>query len=569
MSNLILFGRAGKASASYRRRNYYLFDTFATDRAAGAVNGSLAEPTGGARTVADANGKITITDGLLNFATGGVANDWVYWAGLAHAAGRRFILDVSTLGASSSMSFGLDANTVGASIRNAMGLTPTVLNTSIAAWLTIAWTVTNVAHRLCIIQRSTGYHYLALGGVFREWTLVSSSIVDSFLEMPEIQILNTTTVFSAGAPRMPKQPYTIIPLESDSFTATTTDGAGNLEANGPVGRAYTDIGTWGVSAGKASCSALSGGLGFHYLPTTTPDVNIEVNLVRSAGVCGIVARYVDANNYLIAYHDGTNAKLDQVVAGVATNLLSQARTYVAGATLQLFLQGTGARLKYNNTAVVGTQATVPASTSANHGMYTTDTGNTFDKFIAWARGSEGQYIGIDISPVTEFSILGDSISNTYPDWPYVFNNLTTIYRINNHAVAGETIVSHLAAQATAAASDNANTIIIHMGTNDDNAGNMTTLQQKVEDAITALRASNPSATIYFMNVLPRWTDTGGATPVDKSNIRTAIAAACTAQGITCWDTFTTPWITSVQTSDGLHPAEAGSRVIAAEVLSRI
>jgi lysophospholipase L1-like esterase len=108
-----------------------------------------------------------------------------------------------------------------------------------------------------------------------------------------------------------------------------------------------------------------------------------------------------------------------------------------------------------------------------------------------------------------------------------------------------------------------------MGTNDDNAGNIATLQATVETAIDNLRASNPRATIYYMNVLPRWTDVGGGTVVDKSSIRTAIAAACTAKAVTCWDTFTDPWITAAQTSDGLHPTAAGHAAIAAQVLARL
>jgi len=72
-----------------------------------------------------------------------------------------------------------------------------------------------------------------------------------------------------------------------------------------------------------------------------------------------------------------------------------------------------------------------------------------------------------------------------------------------------------------------------------------------------------------MNVLPRWTDTGGGTAVDKSNIRAAIAAACTAQSIDCWDTFSTPWITAAQTDDGLHPNTAGKNAIRDQALLRL
>lgn len=167
---------------------------------------------------------------------------------------------------------------------------------------------------------------------------------------------------------------------------------------------------------------------------------------------------------------------------------------------------------------------------------------------------------------TNIGIIGDSISNgSSTEWVHYLG----VEDATNHAVSSQTIVSHMAAQVAAAANDNAKTIIIALGTNDDNAGNMATLQATYEAGIVALRASNPRATIYSMNVLPKWTDNTGATPVDKSNIRTAIAAACTAQSITCWDTFTSPWITAAQTSDGVHPTSAGHAAIASQVLARI
>ena len=162
-------------------------------------------------------------------------------------------------------------------------------------------------------------------------------------------------------------------------------------------------------------------------------------------------------------------------------------------------------------------------------------------------------------------VLGDSISAGYNRWPY--NVPGTIL---NHAVAGQDVVNNMDAQTVAAASDSAEIIIIALGTNDDgSAGNMAALQAEYEENVAELKVSNAGATIYAMNVLPRWTDVGGGTPVDRSSIRTAIAAACTSQGITCWDTFTTPWIAANETLDGLHPNVVGSAKIAAQVIARL
>ncbi|KKT30742.1 MAG: hypothetical protein UW18_C0011G0003 [Microgenomates group bacterium GW2011_GWF1_44_10] len=197
-----------------------------------------------------------------------------------------------------------------------------------------------------------------------------------------------------------------------------------------------------------------------------------------------------------------------------------------------------------------------------------------DCFIASRVATDAEIVALSKNlPQNTLTILGDSIS-VKSDTSYttlILSELTTYFN-RNRAVASMGVVagaSNLAAQATAAASDDADIIIIQLGSNDDNAGNMGTLQTAYEDGIIALKASNTNATIYAMNVLKRWANQTDGAEVDKSNIRTAIAAACTAQGITCWDTYTTPWIAQDETSDGIHPTAAGHAKIAAEVLARL
>ena len=172
------------------------------------------------------------------------------------------------------------------------------------------------------------------------------------------------------------------------------------------------------------------------------------------------------------------------------------------------------------------------------------------------------------------SILGDSISAPGDvTWsyklPWHYSYGTTI--MINHAVSGASVngATNIDAQVLASATDKASHMVIALGTNDDNAGDMPALQAKAEASIVTLRASNPLAQIYWMNVLPRWTNSGGATPVDKANIRTAIEAACTAQGITCWDTFTNPVITPAQTTDGLHLNNSGINALVDFAVARM
>ena len=169
-----------------------------------------------------------------------------------------------------------------------------------------------------------------------------------------------------------------------------------------------------------------------------------------------------------------------------------------------------------------------------------------------------------------FTFIGDSI--TYGGFPYMvvdkFNN--GFCTIINHGHSGDTIMANLDGQVAASATDNAQIIIIELGTNDNSAGDMAALQAKVESNIAALKLSNPNATIYYVNNLPRWTDVGGGTPADKATIRAAIIAACASQGITCWDTYTTPWIAAADTLDGVHPNIAtGCGKVATEIVARL
>jgi hypothetical protein len=135
----------------------------------------------------------------------------------------------------------------------------------------------------------------------------------------------------------------------------------------------------------------------------------------------------------------------------------------------------------------------------------------------------------------------------------------------NHAASGHQIMVDLAGDVIAAAGDNADVIIIDMGLNDNPAGDMEALQAEVEEAIVALKVSNTHASIYYLNCLPAFD--GGGTPYDISTIRAAIAAACTAQSITCWDTFTDPWIAFIDTSDGWHLPVGGHAKVEAEIMA--
>jgi len=160
------------------------------------------------------------------------------------------------------------------------------------------------------------------------------------------------------------------------------------------------------------------------------------------------------------------------------------------------------------------------------------------------------------------TVIGDSIAAAEDGWAYLLDAYGNkdIYEVKNHAVSGAAILDGMDAQVVASASDNADIIILALGTNDI-GGDVGAATTEVEENIIELKTSNPNATLYYMNVLDRDAD-------NETAIRAAIVTACTNQSITCWDTD--GWIDpATDTDDGLHPNATGHAKILAEVLARI
>lgn len=372
---------------------YYLYDDFTTARAAGAVNGTQAEPVGGVRTVVDTNSKISIAGGKITIATGTASgSDGVWWPIQTRRLGTGFLGSVTPTTGANGTYFGWD-NAVNAGVYDAIGFRPSnalTIGSAGGSLLTVgAWTST-ATYDAAIVMRAAGSFYFIKGNEYTNWTMLYSSNTGTMNLYPTLRPVSAAGAITLDNARASKQAYIPTPLQSDGMSATTTDGLGNPENNGPAGNSYSGVGTPQVSAGVRSFSALSGGgLGVSVLACTTPDVNIELNVIRTSGSAGIIARRVDANNYIQCLHNGTNVIVSQVVAGVSTTLSTTAVTYSAGATMKLNLKGIAYRAFYNNTAAGS--GTVPASTNGNHGIITNNLSGSFDNLVIWASGAEGQY----------------------------------------------------------------------------------------------------------------------------------------------------------------------------------
>lgn len=135
--------------------------------------------------------------------------------------------------------------------------------------------------------------------------------------------------------------------------------------------------------------------------SSTSDVVASVKTTLIAGTqAGLVLNLDDASspaNFVIAYHDGMNAKLEKCVAGVYTTVISAAATYAAGAALVVVKDDTSYSLYYNNAKVGNTSTISDAGIVDNtkHGLFSTHSGNRLDNFILFPRGIGNEYSDLD------------------------------------------------------------------------------------------------------------------------------------------------------------------------------
>lgn len=109
-------------------------------------------------------------------------------------------------------------------------------------------------------------------------------------------------------------------------------------------------------------------------------LTIPVNMIG-----GVVSRYSDANNFVLAYHDGTNAILYKCIAGTYTNLISSAAAYADGRYIEIRWAGADTIQLYYNNAQIG----------ANQDVSTVPAGNWGGMFMT-GTAADGCYIGTPV-----------------------------------------------------------------------------------------------------------------------------------------------------------------------------
>ena len=384
---------------------WLLRDEFTDTRAAGAVNGTAATPGPGTRVVTDTDGDaLSVGGGVVSFANpNGVWGDPGLWyRAFARTAGRVLLFNATIGVASKLQEFGWDSGQAGSLLDSIYFYSDNAVairhNLVVYPAIGPAY-ATGTAYSAAVIQRTVGaYHMFKVGA---NWTLLWVGSVSVADPLYPAAVTNNGT-FSMEWFRIPA--YLYLPPVQAYDTFTRANGAlGSSEGTGPEGQGVSarswanQVGTTLVAGNAASASVLAGGIAIATVETATADVLHGAKLTRAGNEVGVVVRYADSNNYVRAYHDGANAKLDKVVGGVVTNVITAAQAYAAGAYIWVICDGTQFDLYYNNTKIgaTGTIADAALQNGTEHGLYSTNVGNSQDDMLTMPRGTEGQYNGLD------------------------------------------------------------------------------------------------------------------------------------------------------------------------------
>ena len=135
-------------------------------------------------------------------------------------------------------------------------------------------------------------------------------------------------------------------------------------------------------------------------PTFNVMASAKVTVTGNGVVAGVVINLDDPDdpqNYMIAYHDGTNCKLDKCVNGVITpDVITGAAAYIAGFTVDVYKSGTTVRLYYNKALIgFGVVANEEIISNCYHGIFSNAVTGTLNDFFAYPTGTNNEHRILD------------------------------------------------------------------------------------------------------------------------------------------------------------------------------
>lgn len=379
-------------------------DEFRTDVAAGAVNGTAAEPGPGTRTVQNDGGAyLSITGGKMVLSGGGAAYGTPILQYPAQTRQKGLSLWMSGKYNSGAIFNGAGWFTSAVGSARTAGIAEVSYSGGIGSNLDRpvvgTWTATKTLWIGTVMRGALGGYIFAKGEDYPQWTLlfVAKSVTAA---SPIATISNYSGVMSFDFIRCPAQLITVTPLASDSFNRAdagslgSTDGV-EAEESGGAGLAWTDRqGTWGISSNAAKASAVDGTnlWAVATVNSGSADALIEAAPTWSAGNVGIVLWWTDANNFVRVFFDGTNLQMIRRVAGVdqAPNINAAA----GAGRLVVMIDGTKIRCNMNTVAIGTEQTIVDLSPTSVCGVFSSNVANTVDAFTVWNRKG-GAYSAFD------------------------------------------------------------------------------------------------------------------------------------------------------------------------------
>ena len=255
LSSLSVQGNKSNIVAGTSR--YILLDRFLTDVAAGSVNGTSAEPTGGTRKVTDTGSKLSISSGLLTLAGGAGDGDPIMWYPIQTRKSGLLLLGDLTMSATNAFSYVLGFGTndssswteAGFGFTNASAIKPVAGN----ALRSSVGEYSATSYKLAIAIRSSGAHFLIKGGSFTNWTLLWSDTNGNSANLYPV-VDGGLAVFTEDNLRIPTSLWLPQPIAYDTFTRS--NGAlGSTESLGPDSQTLTPKvwtgSTWSISTNAA------------------------------------------------------------------------------------------------------------------------------------------------------------------------------------------------------------------------------------------------------------------------------------------------------------------------------
>ena len=379
---------------------WLLRDEFSDTRAAGAVDGTPATPGPGTRTVQDPDGVVSISGG--NYVSAGGSTVFaqnIYYPAITRVAGTVLVaIKTSTLTAGRDR-IGFHGAESGCAASTFVGFYGSDFSVdAVAAELNVQATPATATGIVAVVLGTAGgYHFCHTSG---GWLLIYSNRRDATATLYPCITLDRS-LETHGWIRIPAERWLPTPAAFDSFSRA--DGAlGVSEIWGPDNQTVTArvwnnrVGTTLVATTAAQASALVGGIAIATVNTGTVNAITGATLTRAGNEVGVVLRYVNADNYIRAIHDGTNCKLVKRVAAAETDVISAVMALGAGA-IRVIPDGTAFRLFLNDAAVgvVSTINDAVLQTGTEQGLFSTNVGNTQDRFLVMARGSNGEYAALN------------------------------------------------------------------------------------------------------------------------------------------------------------------------------